>query len=444
MHETADATAEPGSPRASTRRQVIAGAVSSIGGAAALAALSTRSVTDQLASRWATTGTPVQHVTGPAHAARPATRLGRFGALLSADSNGWRLPKNVTSHVVAISGQRVDGTSYVFPNLPDGACCVPRAAGGWYLCWNSEVDDGLGAVSVLAFDRNARLERASALATGLSRPCSGGLTPWATWLSCEEVALGRLVEMDPRRQRPTTAHRHMGLFRREAAVVDPTRRVVYMSEDEPDGLLYRFRYERTADLSAGTLEAAVLEPHAGDPTTWNVSWTRVPNPTPRATTNADPTNPPPPETIPCRYQTAAYAFDGGEGLTIIDHRLVVLSTKGDDKLWLYDAETSTMSVLYDGREASASGVEPTLTGVDNLTLSPGNDILVCEDGGSMDLVAVQRDGRVERVATLTGQRGSELAGVCISPNGRHIYVASQRGVDASRGIVYRLTGSFPW
>ena len=97
-----------------------------------------------------------------------------------------------------------------------------------------------------------------------------------------------------------------------------------------------------------------------------------------------------------------------------------------------------MDVLYQPSPGSV------LSGVDNIAVTPGHDLLVCEDGGNMELVAVELEGRASVVARLTGQPTSELTGVNVSPDGRRVYVGSQRAISGSRGIVYELTGPFPW
>ena len=62
----------------------------------------------------------------------------------------------------------------------------------------------------------------------------------------------------------------------------------------------------------------------------------------------------------------------------------------------------------------------------------------------MELVAVELSGRASVVARLTGQPSSELTGVNVAPDGRRVYVGSQRAISASQGIIYELTGPWPW
>ena len=72
----------------------------------------------------------------------------------------------------------------------------------------------------------------------------------------------------------------MGAFTHEAAAADVVNRCIYLTEDRPDGALYRFVPTTWGDLSAGTLQ--VLTETAGV-----LGWATVPDPdgTPTPTRN---------------------------------------------------------------------------------------------------------------------------------------------------------------
>src|ERR1044071_9597420 len=102
--------------------------------------------------------------------------------------------------------------------------------------------------------------------------CAGGAAPWDTWLSCEECDFGCVYETDPYGQKAAKKRPAMGRFKHEAAAADPDHRVVYLTEDQPDGCFYRFTPKTWGDLSSGVLE--VLVGTAPGP----VGWKKVPSP----------------------------------------------------------------------------------------------------------------------------------------------------------------------
>jgi secreted PhoX family phosphatase len=343
---------------------------------------------------------------------------GPYGALKAADANGIKLPSGFTSRVLARSGATVPGTSYVWHGAPDGGATFPSAGGGWTYVSNSELGASAGGAGALRFASDGGIVEAGRVLSGTNRNCAGGPAPWGRWLSCEEIDAGRVWECDPAGVAAAVARPALGVFNHEAAAVDPVRKHVYLTEDKPDGRIYRFRPTAYPSLASGTLEVATVA--AG-----SVAWSPVPDP--RATLT------------PTRYQVpTSTAFNGGEGAWYEDGSLW-FTTKGDNRLWELAVATGALSVVYDAGRFS----NPVLTGVDNIVRAANGDLFVCEDGGDLQLVILSPDGDVWPFLQVTGQPGSELAGAAFDPSGSRLYFSSQRGpTGAGPGVTYEVRGPF--
>ena len=408
------------------------------------------------------------------------------------DLNGIILPPGFRSRVVARTGEEVASTGYTWPTAPDGAATFPTRDGGWILVTNSEWVSGDllaaagtpvgeahalgGGVSAIRFARNGRIERAYRILGGSHINCAGGPTPWGTWLSGEEwdwTALtkeqfaaafgeaaaehfrvgpggaGHIWECDPTRPSEGVSRPALGVFSHEAAAVDVATNTVYLTEDQGNGLLYRFRPDRPnvggrADLTAGTLQAArLVEPGDALGVSSRVEWLDVPDPGAeqlRATRS---------------QLSEATRFDRGEGMWF-DSGIVYFTTTGDNRVWAYDCAASTITVVYD---VATAGPDAPLRGADNITVNTrSGDLYVAEDGDNLELVTITApddpNGRVAapfaRFTPVDGvpQVGTELTGPCFDPSGTRLYVSSQRGIETStlpapqRGITYEITGPF--
>ncbi|PPK70196.1 DUF839 domain-containing protein [Actinokineospora auranticolor] len=360
---------------------------------------------------------------GTAFAASAQPGPSPYGAVLAPDANGIRLPLGFTSRVIARTGQKVPGTDYFWHPAPDGGACFADDA-GWIYVSNSEVPL-VGGVGAVKFDAAGRVVGAYRTLSGTNVNCAGGATPWGTWLSCEEIDYGRVFETDPWNRKSAVARPAMGRFKHEACAADADHGYVYLTEDTPDGCFYRFRPTTWGDLSSGTLE--VLKA-ADSLTEGPVTWGRVPDP------DGFP--------IVTRKQVpGAKRFDGGEGCYYAAGTCW-FTTKGDNRVWAYNANDSTISLTYD--DSLVPPGTATLTGVDNVTRTTGGDLFVAEDGGDMEIAIITRDGVVAPFLRVEGQASSEITGPAFSPDGRRLYFSSQRGSAGTvfGGITYEVSGPF--
>ncbi|MGW6921362.1 alkaline phosphatase PhoX [Streptomyces sp. NPDC054950] len=358
---------------------------------------------------------------GAAYAAPAQPGAGPYGALGAADANGIRLPGGFTSRVIARSGQTVSGTSYAWHNAPDGGACYADGT-GWIYVSNSEINPSGGA-SAVRFSATGTITAAYRILSATRQNCAGGRTPWNTWLSCEEVDRGYVYETDPWGTKAAVRRDAMGRFKHEAAAADPARKVLYLTEDVTDGCFYRFRPTSWGGLSSGTLEVLV----AGTATSGPVTWSPVPDPTGATATR--------------NQVSGAKRFNGGEGCHYADDTCW-FTTKGDNRVWQYNAAAQTIELAYDDSLVT-SGTAP-LTGVDNVTGSASGDLFVAEDGGTMDICLITPDDVVAPFLRVDGQSGSEITGPAFSPDGTRLYFSSQRGTSGSSsgGITYEVKGPF--
>jgi len=302
--------------------------------------------------------------------------------------------------------------------------CFAADDGGWILVSNAESFQG--GASAVRFGARGEIRSAYPILDGTRQNCSGGATPWATWLSCEEVEGGLVWECDPSGRDRASSRPAMGSFKHEAAAVDPRGRRVYLTEDLMDGGLYRFTPARWQDLSEGLLEIAVVGSRG------RVSWREIPDPWARAGPTRDQVD-------------GSTRFKRAEGVWH-DAGVVYVATTGDHRVHAYDIARERIEVIYDGLGA---GRTPLLR-VDQLTANAIGEVFVCEDIATeeIDIGLIDRTGRVSRFLSATGpvHAGSELTGVTFDPSGSRMYFASQRafasGADPGPGAVYEVSGPF--
>jgi secreted PhoX family phosphatase len=323
------------------------------------------------------------------------------------------------------------------PNFHDGSAAVDGGGGRIRLIRNQEGYDpghalgkrraydrvAQGGVTTSLFDTaSGQLVGSSLILNGTDNNCNGGVTPWRTWLSCEESTVGRgdgfekphgyvfeipLTATAPVDPVPIKA---MGRFEHEACAIDPKTGIVYMTEDngDPGDGFYRYLpHARVRLHRGGRLQMLAIEGRSRYDTTHHQRVGR---------------------TLQCEWVTI--------GDPDPEH-----------------ADKHPDAVYQQGRERGAAR----FVGLEGALWS-GGSVVVCEDGDGEDvnggtnfLRCLTPAGEIVTFARVDapldlhrwedGPKGaigrSELSGACYSPDGQWLFVHLQYP-----GKTFAITG--PW
>ena len=321
-----------------------------------------------------------------------------------------------------------------------------------------------GTTSLVYNTRTAQLEQSYLSLAGTDRNCSGGITPWGSWLSCEESRKragggaskdhGYTFEVPSALRglvRPV-ALKDMGRFNHEAAAVDPRTGIVYQTEDEKDGFIYRFLPNEPGALAkGGRLQALVILAQPGaDTRNWSGAPTfAVGASFKTAWIDLDEVESPEGDLRLRGFAQGAAIFARGEGMAwAVEPEggsvYFACSTGGPadaGQIWRY------VPSAYEGtsREREAPGAltlhyespaKSEMDMCDNIVASPWGHLVACEDGDGENFVhGIAPDGRVYPIAR-NAKNDSEFAGACFSPDGQVLFVNMQNpGITlAIRGL----------
>jgi len=331
------------------------------------------------------------------------------------------VPEGTTPRIIARSGfQVLLNNQNHWISAPDGAGTVALDDGGWIYVCNSELNSG-GGVNAIRFDSKGRIVDSYPILEDSRRNCSGNMTPWGTWFSCEEVSDGVVWECDPMGLEPARKRPALGFFKHESAVVDPATKVIYLTEDRPDGRFYRFTpnsIDAGFDQITEKGQLAVARVTNGI-----VDWLPIGDPSAL--------------TVPTRFQQPqSQSFDGGEGICYFND-IVYFTTKGDNRIWSFNTQTDLLEIFAD-----ADGV---INEVDDIISTNMGNLLVAEDGSGMRITLFPANKHLPKtIMQLPDHKASEVTGLAFDPSQSRLYFSSQRGItgDSDNGISFELRGDF--
>ncbi|MDB4614116.1 PhoX family protein [bacterium] len=372
------------------------------------------------------------------------------------------------------------------PGDHDGMGVIADENGVLTLCRNHEVSDPgkpFGGTSRIWYDQEAAagcvnlrfdskkgewLDSATGM-SGTSRNCAGGVTPWGTWLTCEETVVGIKEKYDDKEMNFDKTHgwifevaadgksasaplKDMGRFVHEAVAIDPETGIVYETEDRDECGMYRFIPSKPGTLSAGgKLQMLKVDGHmnlmkgskVGQ--TYDIGWVDI----------ADPGRAHSPGTLDTQgvfaqgKQLQGTTFARLEGCWYGNDVIYFVSTDGgmtqNGQVWQLDPKTQQIKLLF---ESPGKNI---LDAPDNIAVSPRGGICLCEDGDwePQRVHGMTMDGElfplIANHAQLKGEhngitgdfRKEEMCGVTFSPDGEWLFVNMQKP-----GVTLAITG--PW
>jgi len=423
-----------------------------------------------------------------------------YGPLLRDANRLLDLPEGFTYEVVSQSGDTMDDGLFV-PGQPDGMACFPMGGSYVALVRNHELKgssalhrnlgpggfhqeriglldpargydtykDGRplpGGTTTVIYDLASRKTVRQHLSlAGTSTNCCGGPTPWGSWLSCEETvenpasadvakAHGYVFEVPadaPGLVDPVPL-RAMGRFDHEAVCVDPRTGIVYLTEDQTDGLFYRFIPKTPGKLAeGGKLQAMGFKGKPGansanhDAREWAVGdWREV------VWIDVDDVESPNDDLRKRGHADGAVMVARGEGIWFAENEMYLTATSGGPlkrgQILRYvpsPNEAARDEARRPGRVQLfvESADLKTLNMGDNIMVAPWGHLIVCEDNYSdttrNHLKGVTPDGKVYTIGRNVFTGNAEFAGACFSPDGEVMFVNIMYP-----GITFAIRG--PW
>ena len=423
-----------------------------------------------------------------------ATEPGPKKLVLKTDPDKYLdLPEGFSYKVISKSGEKMSDGLLV-PGRPDGMGAFLDEKGRTVLVMNhenspsplenspfgsqnellSEVDlnklydsgkgknPGLGGTSTLIYDEKlGEVTQHYMSLAGTYRNCAGGVTPWGSWITCEEdvtksngesilknhgyvfevpADAGGIVDPVPIKA--------MGRFNHEAVAVDPISGCVYLTEDRHDGLLYRYiPNEKENLLAGGKLQAlAIRNQKALDTRNWDEPVVPRNKALEVIWIDLDDVEAPEDDLRYRGFEIGAARFARGEGIWMGEGELFFACTNGGPENFgqVFRYKLSSQEGKNEEEMSPAllelyaeSNDKTVLHMCDNLTIAPWGDVLLCEDNGELNHIrGISKNGDIYTLAC-NRSSDSEFAGLVFSPSGKTLFVNIQENGDT-----LAITG--PW
>ncbi len=404
-------------------------------GAAGLGIVATGNLTDVFGASLAGAGPKGAPGQGKGLGAGPG-----YGELVPDPAGLLDLPPGFRYSIVSEEGQRLTGSAGVIPGRFDGTGSFAGPDKSVYLVRNSEygsaypaanpvVDGPMSAVydpvapggtTTVHVDKHGNTVAEFVSLAGTASNCGGGITPWGTWLTCEEDESkagdsgqtkdhGFVFEIDPANPSNTSGEpiTGMGRFPHEAVCIDPRTGTCYLTEDAsgPLGLVYRYEPDDTTpaygalakggELSAmrcsdGGTHVENLAAYTVPGTTLSVDWVAVPDQLAASLSTR--------KQFTDDQVTRSRKYEGtwwgnGRAYIVCSFSSVSGLPKHTGQVWSFDplSDSLTLEVYLAPDDVDRPGDSP-----DNICVSPYGGLIMAEDGDNTQYLLSVDDRRPDR------------------------------------------------